>query len=110
MRKIFLFLAVAISMILTSCSKVEYEVFSSIYGVVVDAKTGDLISNANVVLSPGGETKITNSDGRFIFEDLEPQQYTIMVQKVGYQTNRKIVTAIVGETIEVNMPMLPIDK
>lgn len=110
MKKIFLFFAVTAAMVLTSCTKEEYDVFSSVYGVVSDAKTGDLISNANVVLSPSGETKITGSDGQFIFEDVDPQQYTITVQKDGYQTNRKSVTAIIGEKVEVNIPMTPINK
>lgn len=105
MKKIFLFFAVTVAMVLTSCTKGEYDVFSSIYGVVNDAKTGDLIPNASVVLSPSGDTKITGSDGQFLFEDVDPQQYTITVQKDGYQTNRKSVTAIIGEKVEVNIPL-----
>ncbi len=110
MKKIFLFLIVASAFILTSCTKDDYDVFSSVYGVVSDAKTGDLIPNANVVLSPSGETKVTGSDGQFIFENIDPQQYTITVQKDGYQTNRKSITAIIGEKVEVNIPLTPNDK
>lgn len=105
MKKIYLLGIVAILLSLTSCAKEEYDVFSSLYGVVSDTKTGELIPNATVVLSPGGETKITGSDGQFIFNEIDPQQYTITVQKEGYQTNRKSVTAIIGETIEINIPL-----
>lgn len=107
MKKIYLLGIVAILLSLTSCAKEEYDVFSSLYGVVSDTKTGELIPNATVVLSPGGETKITGSDGQFIFNEIDPQQYTITVQKEGYQTNRKSVTAIIGETIEINIPLTP---
>lgn len=107
MKKIYLLGIVAILLSLTSCAKEEYDVFSSLYGVVSDTKTGELIPNATVVLSPGGETKITGSDGQFIFNEIDPQQYTITVQKEGYQTNRKSVTAIIGETVEINIPLTP---
>jgi len=77
----------------------------ALYGVVNDSETGDLISGASVVLSPGGKTKTTGTDGRYEFLDLDPQQYTITVQKTGYQTNRKTVTAVVGEKTEANIPL-----
>lgn len=107
MKKILIFSVVAILFSLISCTKEEYDVFASVYGVVSDTKTGELIPNATVVLSPGGETKITGSDGQFLFNDVDPQQYTITVQKEGYQTNRKSVTAIIGETVEINIPLTP---
>ena len=107
MKKILIFSVVAILFSLTSCTKEEYDVFASVYGVVSDTKTGELIPNATVVLSPGGETKITGSDGQFLFNDVDPQQYTITVQKEGYQTNRKSVTDIIGEIVEINIPLTP---
>jgi DNA-binding winged helix-turn-helix (wHTH) protein len=58
-----------------------------------------------VVLSPGGKTKTTGSDGRYEFQDLDAAQYTITVQKNGYQTNRKTVTAVSDEKTEANIPL-----
>ncbi|MCM1295907.1 MAG: carboxypeptidase-like regulatory domain-containing protein [Muribaculaceae bacterium] len=91
----------------TACSKTEYNNFATLYGMVSDSATGNPIANATVMLSPGGATKMTGNDGRFEFFDLEPQQYTITVQKSGYQTNRKSATAVVGERIEVNVTLSP---
>ena len=79
--------------------------FATIYGVVTDHATGTPLENANVVLSPGGRTAITGTDGRFEFNELEPRQYTITVQRTGYQTNRVTITAIVGESVQANIPM-----
>jgi hypothetical protein len=88
-----------------SCSKTEYDPFATLYGTVSDSETGDPISNATVVLSPGGKTKTTGADGRYEFPDLDAAQYTITVQKTGYQTNRKTVTAVVSESTEANIPL-----
>ncbi|MCM1151956.1 MAG: carboxypeptidase-like regulatory domain-containing protein [Alistipes sp.] len=105
MKKYFWFCIVALCVLTTACSKTEYDNFATLYGMVSDSAAGNPIANATVVLSPGGTTKMTGNDGRFEFSDLEPQQYTITVQKSGYQTNRKSITAIVGEQIEVNITL-----
>lgn len=105
MKKYFYVCLAAVFVFATGCSKTEYDNFASLYGVVSDNATGTPVANATVVLSPGGMTKITGSDGLFEFSELEPQQYTITVQKSGYQTNRKSITAIVGEQIEVNITL-----
>ncbi len=106
MKKILLFSLIIALAIGTSCSKKEYDHFATLYGVVSDSETGEPLANANVVLSPGGKTKTTGTDGRFEFADLDPQQYTVTVQKTGYSTNRKTVTAIVGEKTEANISLI----
>ena len=79
--------------------------FGTLHGVVTDHATGTPLENANVVLSPGGRTIITGADGRFEFIQLEPRQYTINVQRAGFQTNRIQVVVIVGESIQANVPL-----
>lgn len=88
-----------------SCKKEEYASYGSLYGTVTDSESGDLLPNVTIILSPGGITKITGNDGLFEYNDLNPQQYTITVQKAGYNTNRKTVTVIVGEKVEANITM-----
>ena len=104
MKRIFLMCVAALG-ILCGCDKKEYDSFATVYGTVNDVATGEPLENANVVLSPGGKTKTTGTDGRFEFADLDPQQYTITVQKTGYQTNRKTVTAVVAEKTEANITL-----
>jgi hypothetical protein len=49
---------------------------------------------------------VSGDDGRFEFKDLEAVQYTITVQKTGYQTNRKTVTAVAGESVKADIPLI----
>ncbi len=105
MKKYFYTCLAAVFVFAAGCSKTEYDNFATLYGVVSDNTTGLPVANAIVVLSPGGTTKTTGNDGRFEFSELEPQQYTIIVQKSGYLANRKSATAIVGEQIEVNITL-----
>jgi len=108
MKKILISSTLLLIMMCFSCSKKEYDL-ATLYGVVNDHETGELITGASVVLSPGGKTKTTGSDGRYEFPDLDPQQYTITVQKSGYQTNFKTVTAVIGEKTEANIPLTKIN-
>lgn len=106
MKKILLLCLVALPLFL-SCTKEENDSFGTLYGVVSDVKTGSPLDNVTVTLSPGGTTKLTGSDGLFEYSELTPQQYTITVQKTGYQTNRKTLSAVVGEKTEANITMTP---
>jgi len=92
--------------VVSSCKKTEYNTFAGLYGIVSDSATADPISGATVVLSPGGKTQTTGADGRFEFNDLEARQYTLMVQKTGYQTNYKTITAVPSDKTEVNIPLI----
>ncbi len=103
MRKLLFILAVSIFAF--ACTPPEYDTFGTIYGVVSDNATGQPLANASVLLSPTGVTKLTGNDGYFEFHDLTPQQYTLTVQKTGYATNRKSVTAIIGESVEANITL-----
>lgn len=92
---------------LSSCKPVtDYYVFSTIYGIVTDSTDGEPVSGASVMLLPGSKTQLTGQDGNFQFENLDAKQYTLSVQKTGYQTNRKIVTAISGEDIQVSIQLI----
>ncbi|MDR3187917.1 MAG: carboxypeptidase-like regulatory domain-containing protein [Prevotellaceae bacterium] len=87
------------------CTKDTPSIYATLYGVVADSETAAAISGASVVLSPGGKSATTGADGRYEFADLDAQQYTITVQRSGYQTNRKTVTAVADERTEANIPM-----
>ena len=106
MKKFILLCLMALPLFV-SCSKEEHDSFGSLYGVVTDKQTGDPLNNVTVTLSPGGTTKITGSDGLFEFNELTPQQYTITVQKSGYESNRKTLSAVVGEKVQANITMTP---
>lgn len=92
------------------CSDDDYEIYTAIYGVISDRDTGEPLENVSVVLSPSGLTKQTGADGVYCFEGLDAQQYTLTAQKSGYQANRKVVTAISGERMEVNIQLSQIPQ
>ena len=105
MNKLVITGSIILVILSSSCKKEEHDSFSTLFGVVSDFETGEPVSGASVILSPGSKTKTTEQDGKFEFNNLEPTQYTVTVQKSGYQTNRKTVTAVVGERIEVNVTL-----
>lgn len=91
------------------CSDDDYEIYSTVYGTVTDYATGTPLENVHVVLSPSNLTDQTGADGAFHFENLDARQYTITVQKAGYQPNRKIIAAISGERMEADIQMMKIE-
>lgn len=87
----------------------DYEIYATLCGTVSDYSTGQPVENAVVVLAPSNRTATTAADGRFLFENLDAQQYTLTVQKTGYQPDRKTVAAVSGERVEVNIPIRKIN-
>ena len=107
---IIIFIASTTALFTTSCSGTDFEIYCSIYGSITDYETGERLENVSVVLSPTNKTFRTENGGTFIFEDLEAREYTITVQKSGYKPNRKTVTAISGETTNIDIPMTKIPE
>ena len=96
---------------LSGCSgSDDYEVFGTIRGTVTDYQTGLPLAHASVVLSPSGLSRQTDDDGTYRFDELEPQQYTITVQRSGYQSNRKTITVVSGETQQVDVQLSAIPQ
>ena len=100
-----LLLIIALITLATSCEPVTYDTFGGISGEVVDLDTGDPVQQATVTLSPSGMNTYTGSDGSFEFIDLDERQYTVTVQKTGYEANRKTVTIVAGRVIPIKLTM-----
>ena len=107
MKKILatLVLGLALLGMATSCTPTQYDIYSNIAGTVIDVDNGEPIAQATVTLSPGGLNTYTGSDGHFDFTEIESQQYTLTVQKTGYESNRKTITAPAGETVNISLTM-----
>lgn len=91
----------------TSCDSglVDYDVFGSISGKVIELDSDVPVPQATVTLSPSGKNTYTGNDGQFEFHDLDARQYTVTVQKTGYQTNRKTITTIAGDNVDVSLTL-----
>ncbi|MDE7461526.1 MAG: carboxypeptidase-like regulatory domain-containing protein [Muribaculaceae bacterium] len=100
-----------ILLLISSCSNSnDFEIFGSIHGVVTDHADGSPLDNATILLSPGGITKQTDASGHYNFDNLESQQYTLTVQRQGYQPNRKTISAIAGEDLQVDIQLISIPQ
>ena len=91
---------------ISSCSKNDdFDVFGYIYSTVVDDESGEPIAGATITLSPGGRTQTSGTDGMFEFKDVDPMQYTVTVQKPGYNTNRKLIKVDAGDPTGANVTL-----
>lgn len=95
---------------LAGCQTYEYDYYGTIKGIVTDAHDDSPVSNASVLLMPGSVTFTTSSEGEFVFEGLLEGQYTISVQKAGYQANRKVVSVYSGEEVSTSIQLTQIPK
>lgn len=105
MKKLRLFTLSLVLLSLFSCNPIEYDVFGTIEGKVLDVESSQPIKNVYVTLSPSNKNTMTDSDGRFSFPELEAKQYSVTVQKNGYETNMKTVNVVASETSDVTITM-----
>lgn len=108
MKRYFFYLIVCfiVAIFNMGCSNdIELDLYCTINGNVIDAQTGEPIKAASVMLTPSGKTTVSGSDGTFEFASIDPGQYTILVQALGYVSNRKIINTVAGETHHVDIPM-----
>ncbi len=76
-----------------------------IKGYVKDLKTGEIISDAELVLTPGKQGTISNAEGMFYFAKLKAGKYTLTITHVGYYTYTKTIRVEKGEIKEVEILM-----
>ena len=102
MKKGLLFFGLSVLLFAGCGSSYQYDIFGSISGVITDTADGSPLENVSVTIIPGASSFLTGSDGKFEFTNLEEGQYTISAQKNGYQSNRKNISVISGETVSAN--------
>lgn len=95
--------------VFSACNEPDESWFVGVKGKVYDAVTMEGIVGATVSLSPSGKTQLTDADAAFSFEELDPQQYTIMVQKAGYKSDTKTVNAVYSDDVELVFMLEKID-
>lgn len=109
MKIIRYILSIVVSIFFVGCDPVDVEIFGSIYGIVSDSQSGQPIANAEITLSPGNESTISGSTGRFEFKDLDAGQYKVSVQAEGYEFNNKQVTVVPGERVSCDISLIAKD-
>lgn len=96
LHKIFILLSTLLTI---GCSDVEVDVYGTLQGTVVEENTSTPIQGVSITLSPGGNSTVTGSDGRYEFTDLTSQQYDVTATKSGFQSDTKSITVTPGQTI-----------
>ena len=87
----------------SGCKTYDYDYYGTISGTVLDYTDNSPIENATILMMPGSQTVQSGPDGNFIYDGLEEGQYTLSVQRSGYQSERKTVEVISGETVTTSI-------
>ena len=105
MKKIILFLIAVISVLFSACVQVEPNIWGGISGVVKDFQTNQPLEGVKVTITSTGDSKITNSDGQFSFENLDAKEYTLSFEKAGYLSTTQTVRVLAGESVSAHVQM-----
>jgi hypothetical protein len=98
-----------------SCNEKDpIAVQGNIEGTVVDAETSQAVQGVNVSIVANSNTtfaeqsKMTGSDGKFSFKDLEAGSYKLSFSKDGYENNSKNINLSAGQTSSSDVTLTPI--
>lgn len=80
----------------------------SIAGLVVDGET-NLLRGVEVAIISTGNTTTSDDEGKFTFNGLEPGNYQLVAQKLGYESLAKNVAVVADEISEVDFTLQQID-
>lgn len=108
---LLLFLVASAILVFEKCKKKEDNddvLYGKISGIVTDSETDEPIKGATVNLSPSGSSKTTGDDGRYQFEKLDADEYTIQAKKEGYETNSKDIKVEAGQTTTGDIALTPL--
>lgn len=72
-------------------------------GQVVGDETGDPIEGATITTIPATVTASTDAEGRFVIDNIEAGEYTVIAQTSGYESNSVTVAVESGETRQVTL-------
>lgn len=105
MKRLLFFL---FSLFVVSCSQEIQDnnnssQYGGISGVVSDRSTGDPIAVVQLSLNPSGKTTVTGSDGSYNFQNIEPGDYIVTTEKLGYRRSENTTTVVAGQTSECHL-------
>lgn len=96
---------------ISACTTDEVvSVYGDVYGTITDAKTGNPVYNAEVILSPGNMTTVSGSNGHYEFKSLDAGQYKIGIEADGYEYNSRQVTIMPGENVVCDFILTPVPQ
>lgn len=92
-----------------ACSTEDYvSVLGQIEGIVKNAKTNEPISGCEVISNNIG-TKLTDENGRYSFNDVEPGTITLTYKATGYEPTTREIKVSSG-TVTADVSLQPIEE
>src|SRR5687767_5815980 len=82
--------------------------FGVLQGTVVDEENAPIVG-ALVAIEGAGTQTSTNDLGLFVFRDLAPGKYTILVGALGYESAGRVVDVTAGQLTSAEFVMRDID-
>lgn len=79
--------------------------FGKLRGIVVDAETGQPLSNAHVMLTEASTGTTSNEAGLFAFARLKPGRYQVVAQYIGYRPSARQVEVPPGGDTEAELAL-----
>lgn len=104
------FILFAAILLTSTCEEPEYDMYGSVFGMITNSKTNEVVSGAQVVLAPGNITAVTGADGNYEFQELEPGQFRLTVSADGYESYTRQITVVVGERIICDVQLTPLEQ
>ena len=77
----------------------------SISGFVRDINNGEPISYANIFIPNTSLGTATNSDGYFVFSDIEPGEYEVNVSMMGYKLHKELIILYTSKSVRLDIRM-----
>lgn len=99
MKRLFSLLSVLF--LFAACSTYVPEFEGSVNGTVM--YKDQPLEGVEVVITPGGNSFVTKSDGTYTFENLTAETYTLTFKKKGYKTVTKNVKISAGLCVQVDV-------
>lgn len=108
MRNTFYILTLFLGFLLSSCGTEDYvAVVGQIEGTVVNSDTKEPVAGCEVISSSYG-TKLTDANGRFSFNDVEPGKITLTYKATGFESINREVKVTAGSKVTADVTLKPI--
>lgn len=105
--KYFILTTFAIMITLSSVKGNEIEVNGKLKGKIIDSKTGNEISNANIFIKHTNYYSVSDQSGNYLIEGITPGNYELVVSHIGYKNAVIIINIKYGEFSELLLELIP---
>ncbi len=88
-------------------SLIAFSAFSqkgSVIGTILDERNDPMIG-ANIILENTKMGAVTDINGKFIIQNVDPGNYTVIISSIGYKKQKQAVTVTGGKATPINMSL-----